>query len=251
MSRLPVLMTLAALLALSALAASGCGGSSGNELELGTVKARPTEKQAPAPEPEVEPPVGFPLEEVGTMTGQIAEATYFKERFKLGPLLYSDEGTPPQAALEACRYVDSPAVIAASVYARGTIDFTYTEGTLPAVLSFGFAEQPVKGEHIEGGGLLSYDVNGSWICNSETESAGLEFEPSQTQHVPFWFIGYDVLSNGQPKLSPSIYNTWYFEFIGQTYGEDPQVRGPGAGRCYEELGGEVHSLFLFNRSGQC
>jgi predicted small secreted protein len=236
-----------AFLALLAAVLAGCRNT--NDTGLGTTTLKTVHKSAPPPAPEPKPePVGFPLEEVGTWTGQIAEATYFREHFKLGSLLYSQEGTPPQPVLDACPFLDSPPIIAASVYARGSIDFTYTKGTLPAAINVGFAEDPIEGDNYANG-FLAFDVDGSWVCNSEIGPLGIEFQPGEKEHVPIWFIGYALLSNGQPEIPASVYNSWHFNFIGGYYGnsaEEPAIVGPGAGRCRG-----VKELFLFNRQGEC
>jgi hypothetical protein len=262
-----------AALAVIAVVLAGCGGAGHSNASCERFHAGPeylacingepiptTEKPATneTPSPPVEEEVGGPLSEVGTMTGEVAEATTFREQFQLGPLLYSDEGTPPQPVLDACRFVTAEPEIAASVYARGAVNFTYTKGSLPSAISLGFAEQPVKGEDIQGGGLMAFNVGNEWICDSESDSATLQFQSGESQEIPFWFVGYNVLSNSRPKVPPSIYKTWHFNFLPEHSGSaNVMVRGPGAGTaCAEEdeTGGtyeDDRSLFLFNREGGC
>lgn len=198
--------------------------------------------------------VGGPLSSVGTMTGSDGHGTTFRDDYRLGPLLYSNEGTPPETVLNACR-INDPTQIASSVFARGQVTTTYQEGSLPIAVGLVSWEELAQGLDAEGEQLFlitAFRLDGEWRCNSETEfGATIEFQPDESQTVPIWVIGPQVLTNAQPRVPASELNTWYFKFLGSQYGASSlTIHGPGAASCGEGLG-EEERLLLYNRSGSC
>ncbi|MBS1883589.1 MAG: hypothetical protein JSS97_11615 [Actinobacteria bacterium] len=202
-----------------------------------------TETPPPPPPPEA---VGGPLRNVGTITAPVAAATTFSDHFLLGPLLYSDEGTPPEAVLNACR-VNSPSIIARSVFARGQVTIRYAEGSLPSPLGINFMEV-VRGVNSR----VALRVNGEWLCEN-VEGFFLEFEPGEAKTFPLWVIALTVLSNAEPRVSKEVLDTWHFDPIGVYDAEESasRVYGPGTGRCENEYENEWYMLLLYNRSGHC
>src|SRR5260221_1251168 len=205
-------------------------------------ESAPTDATTEAP-PEK---IGGSLSYVGTITGS-GEGTAFSDNYRLGPLLYSKEGTPPEAVLNACN-LNNPTLIARSVCARGQLTITYQEGSLPTAIGINSWEEVVQGKLY---GVVAFRVNGEWQCRNE-EGLTLEFQPGGSQTLPIWVIAVQVLSNAQPRVPASVLNTWYFNFVGQPLGNQGSltIHGPGAGWCEEEFS-EEERLLLYNRSGSC
>lgn len=199
--------------------------------------------QAPSPPAEE---VGGPLSYVGTITGS-SNGTTISDRYSLGPPIYSKEGTPPAEALSAC-LVDSPAIIARSVFARGTLTLSYESGTLP--LSLGAGVYYVQAEHSLAD-LTALEIDGQWHCAmEELDNISLELEPGEELTLPFWVVFAGVLSNAQPRVSKTAFQHLYFGFLGEPYGE-VTVRGPGNASCPASFSGEEQVLLLYGRSGEC
>ena len=197
---------------------------------------------------------GGPLADVGTITRSDEEGTTFSDHYRVGPIIYSKEGTPPEEVLEACN-VNYPTLTARSVFASGQVTITYQEGTLPTEVSLGTVGEAVvqdvdNGEAESGGpvGPVAFRAGGEWLCQT---SFSLEFQPGESQTLPFWIIAR-ILSNSQPRVPASTLNAWYFNFIDPYYvNHSVIIHGPGTGWCTEGPWGKEQRLFLYNRSGGC
>lgn len=233
--------------------AVGCGSSSQSPSPSEPQSRAETEAMSAPPsteESESESEPGGPLANVGTITESDGEGTTFSDRYRVGPLTYSNESTPPEEVLEACNR-NYPNELATSVFARGEVTLTYQEGTLPTEVNIGGEVQEVYNGAPESGQLdnaVAVQVDGQWLCTT-----AIEFQQGESQTLPIWVIVSRVLSNAQPRVPASVFNTWYFEFIGPPFPPDRSVKtsGPGAGLCKEAYGVEEHLLFLYNRSGSC
>jgi hypothetical protein len=206
-------------------------------------KASEVEPEDAAAPPEPAEEVGGPLEDIGTITSSDGEGTTFRNEVSVGPLLYSEEGIPPEAALSAC-YPNDPARIASSVFIREEVTATYLEGQLPLVVApegYGY----VKGE-VEVHPVI--EVDGAWQCMEYSE-IGFEFQAGESQTYNIWLLMPQVLSNAEPQLSESVRDSLYVNLIGPSvlgiY--KAKVRGPGAATCNGEYG-EEERLYLFDRS---
>jgi len=243
----------------TAMLITGCGNASHSPSQSEFPPSAETEEtsvSSSAEESEAEP--GGPLTNVGTITESDGEGTTFSNHYRVGPLLYSNDGTPPEEVLEACNLINDPTELATSVFMRGQVAITYQEGTLPTEVSLGSVTGPVvqevnNGE--EGSGqlnsLTAFHAGGAWWCTSTSSS--IEFQPGETQTLPIWTIVSRVLSNAQPRLPARTLNAWYFEVIGPPLvtGRTVTTHGPGAGLCKEEYSFKEKLLFLYNRSGSC
>lgn len=227
--------TVVALLCLGVLAAClllGCGGSA-NSVSQQTAQAPRSEAEA----------IGGPLGYVGTITASDGEGTAFSDKYEIGPLLYSEEGAPPAAVLNAC-HTNYPPAIAASVFSRGKLAITYAEGSLPETVGLEPSGtvgglQPVQ---------VAFHIDAGWQCES---AVSLEVSPGETQSIPFWTIASYVLSNAQPQVSPELLNSWYFNPVGvpvtSTQGT-VETSGPGAAACnINGSGRPSHLLMLYAR----
>jgi hypothetical protein len=235
-------------------ASDGCAGLTGSEYAvcMGASQARQqaeasgelSDAEAPEDTEEaVEEEVGGPLAYVGTMTESDGKGTTFRNEVSLGPLLYSEEGTPPEAVLDACN-LNYSSVIASSVYARGELTATYLEGRLPLTFPLSYYEY-VAGEVLT---RPAIEVDGEWMCMDENEMY-LEFQSGESQTHPFWLI-MPVLTNAHPRLSESLLDTMYIHFLGPPlYGWETwqKFQGPGRAECSED----EQRLYLFDRSGEC
>jgi hypothetical protein len=240
----------------TAMLVVGCGSSSP---PLNEFRASTETEETSAPPPSTEESQsgpGGPLADVGTITESDGEGTTFSDRYRVGPLMYSEEVTPPEEVLEACN-LNYPTELATSVFAHGEVTLTYQEGTLPTEVSLGSVTGPVVQEvyngEVESGNLnnlTAFRISGEWSCTST--SLGIEFQQGESQTLPFWVIVPRVLSNAQPRIPASVFNTWYFEAIGPYLGSRTvKTSGPGAALCEGAYGVEEHLLFLYNRSGSC
>lgn len=205
-------------------------------------EAQPQDSAATEAE-EVEGPLSY----AGTITAS-GHGTTFVDRYQVGPVMYGAEEELSSEVVSACAS-SSPAVVARSAFARGELTVTYKEGSLPTTIPI--APSLVGGEDIEIP-AMAYQIGGEWQCK-ETMGVGssLEFQPGESQTLPFWWIDVGVLTNDQPRLPKSTLDSWYFEPFDQFGGvEDLTPRGPGASWC-EEGYIEEWRLFLYNRSGHC
>lgn len=250
------------LSAATAMLAVGCGSSSQAPPPSEPPQSAEAEVTATPPsteEGETESEPGGPLADVGTITGSDGKGTTFSNRYRVGPLLYSSEGTPPDEVLEACN-LNYPTLVAGSVFARGQIIMTYQEGTLPTEAGLGSAETIVqeinRGEEYGEGELnsaVAFRAGNEWLCRTQLS---FEFQPGESQTLPIWIIVPQVLSNAQPRLPASAYNKWYFSLLGPHFatgatGPKLTTHGPGATSCESAYGTEEQLLFLYNRSGSC
>lgn len=185
---------------------------------------------------------GGPLEDVGTIAIS-GGGTAFRDHFKIGPLIYPDEGMPPEEVLEACN-LDYQGTLEKSAFARGEISVSYVKGSFSELMGLG-AENTVAGDAME---IVAFQLNGKWLCRQEElASTTYEIQPGETWVMPIWFIAQEVLNNAQPRVSAEVRNSWHFQFVGPNIGYGTwKYSGPGAGECagYEEL-------YLYNRSGGC
>jgi hypothetical protein len=226
----------------------GCGSETNSPSQSEVQSSEETEVASTPPSTEEsQPEVGGPLSYVGTITGS-GEGTTFSDVYSLGPLLYSKEGTPPEAVLNACHFNNST-TIASSVFARGQLIIKYEEGSLPTEVGITSWENIVKGNLAA---VVAFRADGEWQCRGIEEEFFLEFQPGESQTLPIWLTGYERLSNAQPRVPASVLNTWYFNYIGQPLGNQGRltIHGPGAGWCEEEFN-EEERLLLYNRSGSC
>jgi hypothetical protein len=234
----------------TALLVLGCGSGSqpsapqpNQETEISPEAEEPTHEAVEESQTEV----GGPLSNVGTITTSPEKDMAFVSHYSLGPLMYASEGTPPEGALEAC-FPSSPPQIARSVFARGKLTVTYSEGSLP-VEEYTTNTLRAVNANEEGAGLMAIEVGGEWYCRT---SFYLSFEPGGSQTFPIWIIVEGVLTNGRPRVPASTYSGWYFNpIILSSYGGDETIHGPGAASCEREWEGTVERLFLYNRSGRC
>jgi hypothetical protein len=181
---------------------------------------------------------GGPLKKVGTITASDGEGTTFRERFKLGPLLYRQEGTPPEAVLEACG-ANYASTIGQTVFSRGVVTISYSEGSLTELVPI-VPNETVSGEGYLG--ITAYKVEGIWQCQ---DTFSLSFEPEESKTFPIWVLS-QVLSNAEPEVSEAALNSWRFTPLESTPYPLVSTSGPGAARCPSDTG-EEDTLRLYAR----
>jgi len=232
---------------LAAVAFGGCGNDAETESEsrqaalaIEEQEAR-EERELVAEEKEAEEQE---LTTVGTITGA-GEGTAVRNTYRLGPLLYPDEGTPPEAALSAC-LISGSAAISSSVFAEGELEIEYTEGTLPIPIYL--SNELIQTEGLQAT-LAAQEIDGEWLCAIEDVlGVYLELEPGETHTISFWVVDPGVLSNAQPELPDEVKNSWYFDFVGPIGNQtELTIQGPGAVFCEEEFDQEER-LMLYNRA---
>lgn len=212
-----------------------------HEEELGDSESAQSEGLPEGMPVEEEP--GGPLGDVGTIANHEKGMT-FRDHFKIGPLLYPDEGTPPEEVLEACN-LQYQGVIEKSVFARGEMSVSYAEGSFPEFLGID-AEGIVQGTDTAID-VVAYQMNGEWLCRQEElASTRYEIQPGETWNMPIWYIAEDILNNAQPRVPLEVLNGWHFQFVGPLMSGTRTYSGPGVGECYG-----YDELYLYNRSGSC
>jgi hypothetical protein len=196
----------------------GCGGSS-DSTSLASQSAR-----------------GGPLSRVGALTASGSEGRVVSAAYRLGPLLYSKEGSPPQAVLKACG-VD-PSALANTVFSRGEITATFVEG--PTIADFRFSpHESVDGQSYRG--VTAFDVSGNWLCGGEFETILKRGAPKSFR---FWIVS-EVLSDAEPEVSKANLNTWHFVLIPVL--AHPTFRATGAGAANCDYRGDDDMLMLYAR----
>jgi len=209
------------------------------EFESGVSTSDSTPKPTPATSSEEE--LGGPLTDVGTISVS-NNSTAFRDHFKIGPLVYPNEGTPPEEVLEACN-LQYQGVVEKSAFARGEMSVSYAEGSFPEF--FGIETEGIVQGTGAGANVVAYELNGEWLCRQEElESTSYEIQHGETWNMPIWFIAEDILNNAQPRVLTEVKNDWHFKYVGPNMTGTWKYNGPGAGECagYEEL-------YLYNRSG--
>jgi hypothetical protein len=177
---------------------------------------------------------GGPLETAGTLVKSDGQGTTISQDFRIGPLLYGQDDQPPNEVLDACN-ANYSTTIAQSVFARGEIDLSYTEGSLPLTVTF---DPSAMVYSINGDGLLSamaFQVDGAWQCGADSNSINLVLDQGETETLPFWFLA-SVLSNAEPRVSQATLDSWAFGsgvFLSQGNQSSWETRtsGPNAARC--------------------
>lgn len=203
------------------IAIAGCGSSSDS--------ASPSSHDEP----------GGPLENVGTLKISGSDGRTIAVHFQLGPLLYSDEGTPPEAALKACG-ASSAEALRRTVFSKGKMAVALVKG--PSITDYRLSpSELVTGEGWNG--ETAIQVGKSWKCQETGET--LLKKKQQPQTFRFWVLSR-VLSGGQRQVPKSELDTWRF-------GEFPvlpdsvfHATGPGASACSAE-GRDREHLMLYAR----
>lgn len=236
---------------LAAAALGGCGSSdaepvSTESAEVSEAQEREMERERyEAQVEEVREAEKRRAEDVGTITGA-GEGTTVRNTYRLGPLLYPDEATPPEEAMSAC-LLGGSAAIASTVFAEGELEIEYVEGTLPIPIYL--SNELVQAEGLQAT-LAAQEIDGEWMCAvEEVLGTYLEMEPGEVVTIPFWVVAPGVLSNANPTLSEEVLNTWYFDFVGPVGNTtELTIEGQGAVHCEGEYEVEER-LMLFNREG--
>jgi hypothetical protein len=189
-----------------------------------------------------------PLQNIGTITVSDEAGTSFRDHFQLGPLLDASEVIPQAEVLAACN-LESPAIIDKSVFARGLLGVSYTEGSLPESIAVD-PEDTVAGNELYDA-VFAYQAFGKWICHQE-ELPQWEVQPGETRWFPFWFIASDIRSNAQPEVPAEVFNSWFFRFVGPlpALQGTTKITGPGLASC-KSYGAPEPRLYLYSRSGEC
>jgi hypothetical protein len=234
-----------AIVALALLVGCGSAAHSGTPEETQPSEQREAVTTAPANVEEAEPEPGGPVAYVGTITGTDGEGAVFRDSYRIGPFFYNQKATPPESVLSACN-ATTPSIIASSVFARGELSVSYVRGILP--LQVGIPpEGIVAGEQF--GGVTAYQFNGEWVCRQASIPLAIEFQPGETQTFPIWVLAEFARSNAQPRVGPSTFDNWYFNYIGSPLNGSRtplRVTGPGTAQCYN-----WQQLQVYGRSGNC
>jgi hypothetical protein len=182
---------------------------------------------------------GGPLKNVGTLRISGSDGRTIAVNFQLGPLLYSDEGTPPKAVLKACG-ASSAAAVRKTVFSKGKMTVDLVKG--PSITDYRLSPT----EFVTGDGWngeTAIQVGTSWKCE-ETGEVLLK-RKQQPQTFRFWVLS-QVLSGGQRHVPKSELDTWRF-------GEFPvlpdsvfHATGPGASVCPAE-GHDREHVMLYGR----
>lgn len=181
---------------------------------------------------------GGPLANVGTLKISGSDGRTIAVNFQLGPLLYSDEGTPPQAVLKACG-ASSAEALRRTVYSKGKMTVTLVKG--PSITDYPLSPpELVTGDAWNG--ETAIQAGKGWLCQETAETL---LKKQQPQTYRFWVLS-QVLSGGEQRVPKSELNTWRF-------GEFPvlpdsvfHVTGPGASVCAAE-GNDREHVMLYAR----
>jgi hypothetical protein len=136
--------------------------------------------------------------------------------------------------LDACN-ADYSTTIAQSVSARGEINLSYTEGSLPLTITF---DPSAMAYSINGDGLLggmAFRVDGAWQCGTDSGAINAVLDQGENERLPFWFQA-SVLSNAEPRVSQAMLDSWAFGsgvFLsqGDQSSWETHTSGPNAARC--------------------
>jgi hypothetical protein len=178
---------------------------------------------------------GGPLKNVGTLKISGSDGRTIAVNFQLGPLLYSDEGTPPEAALKACG-ASSAEALRKTVFSMGKMTVTLVKG--PSITDYRLS----PAEFVTGdgwNGATAIQVGKSWKCQETGET--LLKKRHQPHTFRFWVLSR-VLSGGERQVPKSELDTWRF-------GEFPvlpdsvfHATGPGASVCSTEGHANEHVM---------
>lgn len=197
----------AALAAICLVAISGCGGSA-DSVSLSS-----------------HDDLGGPLKNVGTLKISGSDGRTIAVRFQLGPLLYRDEGTPPQAVLKACGVSDG--ALRRTVFSKGRMTVTFLKG--PSITDYRLSSSElVTGAGWEGETAIQIGKN--WVCQETVETL---LKRKQPQAYRFWTFS-QVLSGNEQQVPKSVLATWHFGEFRVLPDSIFRASGPGASVCSGE-----------------
>ncbi len=211
----------AAAAALSLLVPAGCGSSSRTAIASSSTQT------------------GGPLRQAGALHISGSDGRTIVVGFRLGPLLYSDEGTPPKSALKACG-AESPEVLRQMVFSKGVMTATFTKGR--SITDYRLA--PL--EFVSGNpwhGRTAIWGGGSWQCSESFETV---LKRKQPQVFPFWVLSQG-LGPGQSRMPRADLDTWRFTEFPVLPDSAFRATGPGAAAC-SVAGHSEQRLALYARA---
>jgi hypothetical protein len=197
-------------------AIAGCGGSSD-----GTTSSSHGES-------------GGPLKNVGTLKISGSDGRTIAVNFQLGPLLYSDEGTPPKAVLKACG-ASSAEALRRTVFSKGKMTVTFVKG--PSITDYRLSPfEIVAGDGWKG--VTAIQVGKSWLCQETNETL---LKKQQPQISRFWVLS-QVLGGGERQVPKSELDTWRFGEFPVLPNSVFHATGPGASVCSAEGQNKEHVM---------
>jgi hypothetical protein len=108
-------------------------------------------------------------------------------------------------------------VIAASAFASGSLEISYTTGSLPIDLNLensGLGDAASSNGVGPGNSDVIFEINGQWMDeNSNDGGVGFSMNAGQSLTIPFWIYDIDVLSNAQPTLNQAELNQMTASFV--------------------------------------
>lgn len=212
-----VVVTVVAMIA-CLIAIAGCGGSSDS--------ASLSSHDEP----------GGLLKNVGTLKISGSDGRTIAVNFQLGPLLYSDEGTPPQAVLKACG-ASAAEALRKTVFSKGKMTVTFLKG--PSITDYRLAPtEMVTGSGWNG--VTAIQVGKNWLCQETNETL---LKRKQPQTYRFWVLS-QVLSNGEQQVPKPQLDSWHFGEFPVLPGSAFHATGPGASACPAE-GHEREHVMLY------
>jgi hypothetical protein len=202
------------------IAIAGCGGSSDSV-------SQPSHDET-----------GGPLKNVGTLKISGSDGRTIAVNFQLGPLLYSDEGRPPEAVLKACG-ASSAEALRKTVFSKGKVTVTFVKG--PSITDYRLPPfEFVTGDGWNG--ETAIQVGKSWQCQETNETL---LKRKQPQTYRFWVLS-QVLSGGKRQVPKSELDTWRFGEFPVLPNSVFHATGPGASVCSAE-GHDREHVMLYAR----
>lgn len=175
---------------------------------------------------------------MGTLKISGSDGRTIAVNFQLGPLLSSDEGTPPTAVLKACG-ASSAEALRRTVFSKGKETVTFIKG--PSITDYRLSPP----EFVTGDGWsgeTAIQIGKGWQCQ---ETGEILLKRKQPHTYRFWVLS-QVLRDGEQQVPKSELDSWRF-------GEFPvlpdsvfHATGPGASVCSAE-GHDREHVMLYAR----
>lgn len=164
-----------------------------------------------------------PLKNVGTLKISGSDGRTIAVNFHLGPLLYRNEGAPPQAVLKACG-VDSPEALRGIVFSKGKMTVTMVKGR--SITDYRLSPAGlVTGDTWHG--MSAIYAGGTWRCDVGPETV---LHRNKPQTFSFWILS-QVLIEGERRVPKTTLSSWRFGQFPVLPDSAFRAVGPGATVC--------------------
>jgi hypothetical protein len=167
--------------------------------------------------------------------------TTLSERVSMGSIGYGAAAAPPSDVLSSFsnQNIALPSIVAASAYVHGQVTIAYTQGSLPANISFSSTysafQGVVPGVYAPSSPIIVFH-DGSWDDGAQQGNViRLTLQPGQVVPLDFWIAMPEAINNAKLKFTQQELDLFAFTFYpvaDQMPGNSVVgISGPQAAKC--------------------